>query len=129
MRLPLFATGWPRRSALGPRHTTAPMSAWARLPVQNGGTSCISQSTTSRGLTDGKRDRLAGSDPPAWPASPHPGRAHPTPWRTSRAEVFFFFRRALCRHPVVTEKNAVVTTIQFFFFYITINFCFCEHGN
>ena len=72
--MPLFATGWPRRSALGPRHTTAPMSAWARLPVQNGGTSCISQSTTSRGPTDGKRDRLAGSDPPAWPAPPHPGR-------------------------------------------------------
>lgn len=125
--MPLFATGWPRRSALGPRHTTAPMSAWARLPVQNGGTSCIYPGTTSRGR---KRDRLTGSDPPAWPASPHPGRDEAV---TSDSLEDFrsgsFFRCALCRHPVVTEKNAVVTTILFFFFYITINFCFCEHGN
>ena len=113
VRLPFFATGWPRRSALGPRHTTAPMSAWARLPVQNGGTSCIYPGTTSRGR---KRDRLTGSDPPAWPASPHPGRDEAV---TSDSLEDFrsgsFFRCALCRHPVVTEKNAVVMTIKFFF--------------
>ena len=131
MRLPLFATGWPRRSALGPRHTTAPMSAWARLPVQNGGTSCIYPGTTSRGPTDGKTrpPRGVGSASLAGFPSPWPGTSDPLEDFRSGSFFFFFFRRALCHHPVVTEKNAVVTTIQFFFFYITINFCFCEHGN
>ena len=103
------------------------MSAWARLPVQNGGTSCISQSTTSRGPTDGKRDRLAGSDPPAWPAPPHPGRDEAG--RSDPLEevfFFFFFRRALCRHPVVTEENAVVVTVRFSFFQRTLVFGFRE---
>ena len=32
------------------------------------------------------------------------------------SEEVFFSRRALCRHPVVTEKNAVVVTVRFSFF-------------
>lgn len=50
-------------------------------------------------------------------------QADPTPWRKF---FFFFSRRALCRHPVVTEENAVVVTFRFSFFQRTLVFGFRE---
>ena len=45
-----------------------------------------------------KRDRLAGSDPPAWPASPHPGRDE-AGRSDPLEEVFFFFFPACSLSP------------------------------
>ena len=47
-------------------------------------------------------------------------QADPTPL------VEVFSRRALCRHPVVTEENAVVVTFRFSFFQRTLVFGFRE---
>ena len=123
-RSPLFATGWPRRSALGPRHTTAPMSAWARLPVQNGGTSCIYPGTTSRGPTDGKTrpPRGVGSASLAGFPSPWPGTSDPL--EDFQSGSFFFFSACSLSPPGGDREECSCHDHSIFFFFFTLRLIF-----